>query len=191
MAATAVSMALAERSRCQDSPLPRDRQLAGLEVRGFAIDSRQRQLCVTISAWQLPYSITDRCAHRSYIPMLGRLLPQFRADVLHLHSYLPLCYVPSTGIAGAVRSAAAGFIAGLLHTLAGADHLAVSTPALFTRHRMPHTSHFVVTCCTAHQLTASHASLLCRHSRRSQSGAALPARLCWARCGASATAQGS
>jgi hypothetical protein len=38
-----------------------------------------------------------------------------------------------TGIAGAVRSAAAGFIAGLLHTLAGADHLAALTPLTIGR----------------------------------------------------------
>ena len=68
MATTAVSMANAMRSKSQDSPLPRDRQLAGLEVRGFATGSRQRQLCGTITPRQLPYSITDWCAHLDCVP---------------------------------------------------------------------------------------------------------------------------
>lgn len=41
---------------------------------------------------------------------------------LHLSS----CAAMLAGLSGAARSAVAGFIAGLLHTLAGADHLAVS-----------------------------------------------------------------
>jgi len=38
-----------------------------------------------------------------------------------------------TGISGAARSAVAGFVAGILHTLAGADHLAALTPLTIGR----------------------------------------------------------
>lgn len=90
-----------------------------------------------LQSWQPPTATQIRIA--GYL-LFGSLLVWHLAATQIQRTGAALCSLSisfnaasQTGAGGAARSAVAGFVAGLLHTLAGADHLAALTPLTIGR----------------------------------------------------------